>query len=101
MATRLQWLTNPGVTLEFQEVEGVVDEREVLRGAMLQRLERGPALLIDRHELAVQGHLFRRQMSHRRRDAGIVASEVFLIPRDQSDTNAILDGQHTIAIPFD
>jgi hypothetical protein len=68
--------------------------------AVLQCLERGPALRIERHDFAIEHEARCLQRAKRRDDRRIVSREVLLIAREELHLRVVLDRERAVPSHF-
>jgi len=100
-ASLLQRLTGNVATVHVQDVEDVKDDlTRWISAAVLQCLKRRPAFGIQGHDLPVEYHLVRPQISSRRGDSRVHARQVFVVPGPDLNAVASLNQQRSVAIEF-
>jgi hypothetical protein len=80
----LERAIRPRLPIQREQVERVIHERQVGRRAMLQSLERGLSVLVNRDQLAVEHHVCGFELRDRRDHGGVVARQVLRVAGDYS-----------------
>ena len=97
LAPFLEWLAHHVAAGEHHDVEHVVDDWSGRRTVVLEGVERGTAVIVERDDLAVDDRVVRhlRESLH---DARISPAKVVVVTRPQMDDSVALERNRPIAV---
>ena len=109
----LQLRLHQVVAVKVEQIEDVIHDGNIVAraldavaaradsGALLHQAERGPALLVERDNLAVENRGARFDVVADGTQLGIGRGQIVLVARDQAQRAAVEEGDRAIAVPLD
>lgn len=82
----------------MEEIEGVEHDR--VSRPMMKRLERRTSLAVNRHDLPVEQDGVAMDLRNCSRDRRVLHRGILQIPREESDTLALLQRERAVAVPL-